>query len=305
VPGTITYNNSTLEATFTPASQLFYGTQYTATITAVTDSAGNSLATPKVWSFTTQTLIASVSPTNGASDVSKNTTVNAVFNSAMDNKTITQDNFTLRSANQNVTGTVSYDTATRAAIFHPAVPLSGSTAYTATVSNNVRDINGATMVTSYSWTFTTGTSSTVVNLTIPGNIQAGGEFVVTIAISKVTDLASYQFRLTYDPTVLQLDNRTFEFGIEPGKVGNVTFASPNLEDSGPGWVKYGVMLSSDPYSTSGGGYLAKVHFKALKAGQSALTFLDDINKLGFHNFLFDSYSNVIAADWINGTVTIN
>lgn len=54
VAGTVTYNSTTRIAQFTPTAPLALGTAYTATVTAgVKDSAGNSLASNYVWSFTT------------------------------------------------------------------------------------------------------------------------------------------------------------------------------------------------------------------------------------------------------------
>ena len=52
VQGTVSYTGTT--AKFTPKNTLLAGTQYTATITtSAIDLAGNALAAPKVWSFTT------------------------------------------------------------------------------------------------------------------------------------------------------------------------------------------------------------------------------------------------------------
>ena len=54
VLGTVTYNGGNSTAMFMPNSTLAYGTSYTATITTgATSSAGASLASPYVWSFTT------------------------------------------------------------------------------------------------------------------------------------------------------------------------------------------------------------------------------------------------------------
>ncbi|WP_203898140.1 DUF4082 domain-containing protein [Virgisporangium aliadipatigenens] len=52
VPGTTTYNATTRTATFTPSSALAAGQTYTATVNA-TDATGLPMATPKVWSFST------------------------------------------------------------------------------------------------------------------------------------------------------------------------------------------------------------------------------------------------------------
>jgi len=57
VSGAVTYDPSTFVATFTPSSNLIVNTLYTATITTgAQDLLGNSLASDKVWSFTTATV---------------------------------------------------------------------------------------------------------------------------------------------------------------------------------------------------------------------------------------------------------
>ncbi|OIP14436.1 MAG: hypothetical protein AUK51_17070 [Comamonadaceae bacterium CG2_30_59_20] len=55
VTGTVSYNAQSKVATFTPNANLAAGTTYTATVTtAAADLAGNTLATEKVWQFTTE-----------------------------------------------------------------------------------------------------------------------------------------------------------------------------------------------------------------------------------------------------------
>ena len=57
VSGIVTYDPDSYTATFTPDANLEYDHQYTATLsTAITDSAGNPLAEPYIWSFATSTL---------------------------------------------------------------------------------------------------------------------------------------------------------------------------------------------------------------------------------------------------------
>jgi len=55
VSGSVSYNSVTYTATFNPASNLAYETIYTASLsTAITDAAGNPLASTYSWSFTTE-----------------------------------------------------------------------------------------------------------------------------------------------------------------------------------------------------------------------------------------------------------
>jgi ice-binding like protein/Big-like domain-containing protein len=66
--GTFAYNLLTNVATFTPASNLAAGTQYTATITGATDLAGNALVAglvPNPWTFTTAAGLAPGAPALG------------------------------------------------------------------------------------------------------------------------------------------------------------------------------------------------------------------------------------------------
>ena len=53
VAGTTSYDAQTDTTTFTPSSDLANGTAYTATVEAATDQAGNALASPYGWTFTT------------------------------------------------------------------------------------------------------------------------------------------------------------------------------------------------------------------------------------------------------------
>jgi hypothetical protein len=54
VSGSVSYDPNTMTAAFSPSGELAYGTTYTATLTTgVTDRAGNPLAAPYSWSFTT------------------------------------------------------------------------------------------------------------------------------------------------------------------------------------------------------------------------------------------------------------
>jgi hypothetical protein len=56
VSGSVSYNAGTYTATFTPDADLEYETTYTASLsTAITDAAGNPLASTYSWSFTTRT----------------------------------------------------------------------------------------------------------------------------------------------------------------------------------------------------------------------------------------------------------
>jgi len=65
VSGTVTYNPATYTATFTPAANLGYDHEYTATLgTDIKDLAGNPLAGPYIWIFTTESAPSDTTPPN-------------------------------------------------------------------------------------------------------------------------------------------------------------------------------------------------------------------------------------------------
>ncbi|MBC7681244.1 MAG: Ig-like domain-containing protein, partial [Ferruginibacter sp.] len=101
VAGTVT--SSGTHAVFTPATALAPNTTYTATLsTGVMDLAGNALASPYVWSWTTGTtadtmapMVSLVYPADNATQVSTTTAPSVTFSKAMDASSITPTNFTV------------------------------------------------------------------------------------------------------------------------------------------------------------------------------------------------------------------
>ncbi len=165
ITGTVSYNSATRTATFDPSTNLNYSTTYTATITTgAKDSTGNAMTSNYTWSFTTAPLpdttppmVTSTSPTNGATNVAIGSNITAIFSEAMKASTITTSTFKL---NNGVTGTVSYNSATRTATFDPSANLNYSTTYTATITTGAKDAAGNPITANYQWSFTTGISGT-------------------------------------------------------------------------------------------------------------------------------------------------
>ena len=178
VTGTVSCSGAV--ATFTPAS-LLVNTVYTATITTGAQSlAGTPLASNYVWTFrtvpaTTPPTVISTVPTNGATGIPINQILTATFSEAMSPATISSTTFTLKAtAGASVTGTVTYVPAGSVATFAPAASLASNTAYTATITTGVMDLNGTAMTVNYVWTFTTATipvtTAPTVTSTIPANL---------------------------------------------------------------------------------------------------------------------------------------
>ena len=162
--GVVSYAVNSNVATLTPTTALPASTTCRATITtAVTDVAGNAMASPFTWDFTTGAAadvlaptVTLVVPAELATGVATNTTVNATFSEAMDPLTISTTSFTLQGAGL-LPGQVNYDVNSRIATFTPSSLLATGTTYTATVTNTVRDLAGNAMQNAKVWTFSTGT----------------------------------------------------------------------------------------------------------------------------------------------------
>jgi hypothetical protein len=170
VTGAVSYAGNT--ATFTPAALLAGSTLYTATVTTgAKDPTGAPLAANVVWTFTTAPTpnVTSTAPTNGATNVQLNQKVSATFNIPMTASTITAaGTFTLATTTGStaVPGTVTYDAASKTAIFTPTANLTASTQYTATLTTAAKSVPGNPLPANYVWSFTTGTTANAVAPTV-------------------------------------------------------------------------------------------------------------------------------------------
>ncbi len=166
VAGAVTYAASSNTATFTPTSALALNTAYTSTITTgAADSFGVAFASNFTWGFTTSgeacapPTVLSGSPSNGAVGVCSASVVAAVFSEAMNPATINTTTFTLTAGTPPVAvaGVVTFTGST--AIFTPSSALALNTAYTATITTGVQDINGDALANNLTWSFTTAASA--------------------------------------------------------------------------------------------------------------------------------------------------
>lgn len=162
VPGTVIYNASTRTATFTPSVLLAPVGEYMVTVSAVKDSAGNSLASPFSSTFTTGDTtpprVIGFEPGDGRGDVPLDTKVKVFFSEAMDPSTI--NTTTIRMLNNNdgsiVAATVTYDAATMSATLTPSSLLSTFTGYTILVYPQITDVAGNILTGQFSSAWATG-----------------------------------------------------------------------------------------------------------------------------------------------------
>ncbi len=181
VAGTVTLVGAV--ATFAPTAALAASSTYTATITVgARDLAGNGLATPHIWSFTTGVApdvtpptVASTVPGDAATMVAVNGSVTATFSESMSPASITSSTVTLAQGATPVTAAVTY--AGLVATLTPAAALGFSTTYTATITTGAKDLAGNALAAAHSWSFTTGvapdTTPPTVASTDPANLAVG------------------------------------------------------------------------------------------------------------------------------------
>jgi hypothetical protein len=215
VTGVVTCNAACNIATFAPTSNLTASTTFTATITTgAKDPAGNSMASPFVWSFTTGTTtdvtaptVSSTNPANAATGVTLSQRIAATFSEVMDSSSITTTTFTLKQGTTAVAGTLSY--AGRTATFTPTANLAASTLYTSTITTGATDLAGNPLGSNFAWTFTTGTGSNASAPTVTSTVPAASAAGVGIN---------------------QTINATFSTGMDPSTIntGTFTVAGPGV-----------------------------------------------------------------------------
>jgi len=174
--GTIGYSDSTI--TFTPGPALDSNETYTATVsTAVRDLAGNPLAVPFSWQFSTfrdhtPPFVVETSPLDADSTVLVTSTVQVLFSEKMDLSTVNASSFYLTPA---VAATV---TPTNfAATLQPSSELDTFQLYTATLTTAITDSAGNHLPSDYSWSF----------YTIPDMVPPDAELILPLENAVVSD----------------------------------------------------------------------------------------------------------------------
>lgn len=117
--------------------------------------------------------VMSTIPASAATGVALNASVSATFSEPMDEATLTATTFTVKAGLVPVTGTVIYADST--AVFWPAVRLTSSTSYTATITVGAKSASNIPLAAPHTWTFTTGTT---VAPEPPVNLRTAINFVI-------------------------------------------------------------------------------------------------------------------------------
>jgi len=177
-------------ATLDPIGPLTGLTSYTATITTgARDLAGNAIAGPFTWEFTTAVApdktppsVTATSPLNASACAGTDTKVTASFSEPVSSATVNSNTFTLKDVNQNasIAGTVSKLSELSFA-FTPFSALSYSSSYVATLGAGIKDLPGNATEDNFVWTFTTS----------PGGLGSWQATSTNYTYSSVADKRGY------------------------------------------------------------------------------------------------------------------
>ncbi|HSA15842.1 MAG TPA: Ig-like domain-containing protein, partial [Spirochaetota bacterium] len=140
------------------------GAVYTASLsTGVTDATGDAMEAVYSWTFTTATAqpdftaptVRSIYPADNSTGFSVSGVITARFSEPMDQSSIDELTFGLFVGAVRVEGYVDYDPENYIATFYPDNDLEYNTAYTVTLTDDIRDAAGNRLAGNYSWDFAT------------------------------------------------------------------------------------------------------------------------------------------------------
>ncbi len=314
VSGTVSYSAAAKTASFRPTGGvLAANSQFTGTITsAATDLAGNTLAgntavLPNggnhVWTFTTGATtdlvaptVTSISPPDASIGVCLTKTASATFSEPMDPASINTTTFVVTDNGTAVTGTVTYDAASRVASFAPtnAAGFAPSTSFVTTVnsgSSGVKDLSGNALTADRVWGFSTGTQicSAGVNLrsiasfgafggsagvTNQGiNTVVGGNLGTTAACTLVTGFHDAANVYTQTPLNIGAVNGSINCAPPaPGTAASMTIATQARADALSAYNDLAALpVGSDPGAGQLGGLVLPAAVYTAAGGTFAVT----------------------------------
>jgi hypothetical protein len=140
---------------------------------------------------------------------------------------------------------------------------------------------------------TVTTTSVIVSISTPAQAAAGSAIDVNVNIGQVTNLVAYQFDLAYDNSIVQLISDEGGPGVTSGMVGSSVMPLDNwafCPTGLPGSIRALGHLAFTG-SSSGQGYLAQIHFKAVgQGGQISNLTLSNVKIFGPNGDSISSYS---------------
>lgn len=110
--------------------------------------------------------------------------------------------------------------------------------------------------------------------------------VKTCELSWVENLTAYAYALWFDPSIIEV------YDVYSGKIGNIEIPV-SWQKASPGLI---LIWSTGSEVVTGSGYLAEIRFHNVGAGQTQMALVNGV--------LQDTDGEEIAADWLDGSVTV-
>lgn len=135
------------------------------------------------------------------------------------------------------------------------------------------------------------TSGVTVSIDAPSGVDPDSGFTASISISEVADFDACNYDVTFDTTVLRLDDVT------SGRIGSTEIPVDLYNELSPGTYR---VIQNVPglAGANGSGYLAEMHFHVIgAAGDSSL-----VNPS--NGVLSDITAGEIEATWVEGVVMV-
>ncbi|MDP3516474.1 MAG: Ig-like domain-containing protein [Pseudohongiella sp.] len=228
IAGTVSYAATTNVATLALGRTLPGNTVCTATVAAsVSDTTGNTIVNPYVWTFTTgatpETVpptVSSTAPVRSATDVAVDRRMIVSFSEPMNPLTIVPANFSLVCPTGTVIpGTVDYTVVGNVATLTPSRNLPFSAACSVTVGTGVKDVAGNSMAAAYNWTFNTSAAPDTTAPTVISTLPRSAALLVP-----VNSLISATFSEAMTPLTITASNFTVDCPSTAPIAGTVGYA---------------------------------------------------------------------------------
>ena len=231
VPGTVTTSADGVTATFVPSEPLAAESDYTAIIGAGTLSLGGSkFVANSSWRFSTGRLadltlpvVSATSPAADAVDVQINVQIAATFSKAMDPGSLTANTFLVKNGDAQVPGDVAYGSG-QVVTFTPAMSLPRMTRFTATLTSAVKDIQGNSLASAFTWSFTTGTKAAPTLLSVSPS-DGDTDVAANVTVSAIFDMAMQS--LTSSTFMLKQASTPILGGVVTSADGTVATFTPS------------------------------------------------------------------------------
>ncbi len=158
VAGQLTPSSDRRRITFTPQSDLTPQVVYSATVdTSLRSANGARISTPYSFSFATASFgVSQTTPSSGATNVSRFTTINATFTGRIDTASV-RSAFVMTGGGSSLSGSFTFHTDLAGFTFVPDnLPLAANALHVVTLSTALRSRNGLPMNAAHAFSFTTG-----------------------------------------------------------------------------------------------------------------------------------------------------